>query len=268
MRGHGAAVPKALAAVVLLSAVARAADPAAVCTAGKLLAATKKLTAKAKCHAAAVRKLAAVDPGCLDKAEVKFVAKFAALETHGGCVTTGDAASVEGLVEDALAALLAALPASTTTTSTSTTTTTSLPPPMCGNAIREVGEQCDGGNLCTASCTLTGLAFGCCEFPNDHVPACLAADGFSLNFNMYSYCLAQGSMQNVTGGICGASGDCEIVAIDPVPLCCQAAGSCADTVASSSAGLWQFYNGCEGLTSFSSHTVVAATCVAGVCTPS
>src|SRR5262249_9349650 len=132
-----------------------------------------------------------------------------------------------------------------------TTTTTSLPPPACGNGIREVGEQCDGGNLCTSTCTLTGIAFGCCEFPDDHVPACLAADGFSLNFNMYSFCLSKGSSQNVVGGICGASGNCEIVNVDPVPLCCQAPGSCSDDTANDSFGLWWFYNHCEGITSFS-----------------
>jgi len=35
--------------------------------------------------------------------------------------------------------------------------------PVCGNDIREVGEQCDGGAYCTASCNFPSLAPGCCQ---------------------------------------------------------------------------------------------------------
>jgi hypothetical protein len=36
-------------------------------------------------------------------------------------------------------------------------------PTVCGNGIREVGEQCDGGAYCTAYCYLLSLAPGCCQ---------------------------------------------------------------------------------------------------------
>jgi hypothetical protein len=36
-------------------------------------------------------------------------------------------------------------------------------PAVCGDGIRDVGEQCDGGAYCTATCTLLSLAPGCCQ---------------------------------------------------------------------------------------------------------
>jgi hypothetical protein len=36
-------------------------------------------------------------------------------------------------------------------------------PAVCGDGIRDVGEQCDGGAYCSATCTLLSLAPGCCQ---------------------------------------------------------------------------------------------------------
>jgi hypothetical protein len=132
--------------------------------------------------------------------------------------------------------------------------------------VREVGEQCDGGALCSANCTLVDIAPGCCELPN----SCQSASGFSLNYYMYSYCLTF-SAPNVPGGVCGASGNCEILPIDPVPLCCATdTGTCttSSTVSNTSA-LWSFFNYCEGASMRANHTVPGAVCGAsGVCEPS
>jgi hypothetical protein len=261
------------ASVVALMRPVHAADPGAICAAGKLRAAAKKLNDKARCHASAIQGGRPVDGGCLLKAESRFGAKLAKLESRGGCATTGDAASIEAAVDDARSILLDLLPPTTTTTTSSTTSTssstsTSLPPRVCGNGVREVGEHCDGGNECNPDCALPGLAYGCCVHPDGHVPACLDAGGFSLDYNMHQYCLAQGATTNIAGGICTGSG-CEIQSIDPVPLCCQHPGNtCVSAVATSTAGLWHWYNGCEGASFFSSHSVIAATCVNGTCTPS
>lgn len=243
-----------------------AATPAAACAAGKLRAAAQKLVDKSRCHATALRRGGVVDGGCLLRAEARFEAKFAKLESRGGCATVGDAASVEATVDDGLATLVELLPPTTTTTTS--TSTTSLPPAVCGNGVREVGEHCDGGNLCTGTCTLQGISYGCCTFSDGS--ACVAANGFSLNFNMYQFCLSRGASANVPGAICNATGGCEVQAVDPVPLCCQHPdGTCQGTVANSTAGLWYWYNGCEGASFFSSHTVVAASCSSsGTCTPS
>jgi hypothetical protein len=103
----------ALALVSLAVAAASVAEagptPAQKCTGSKLKATGKKAAAKLKCHEKAVKKGVAADPDCLAKAEEKFADAFAKAEAKGGCLTTGDAGSVEGLVDtfvdDAVAAL-------------------------------------------------------------------------------------------------------------------------------------------------------------------
>ncbi len=96
-------------------------DPGAICATSKQKAAAKKLTEKVKCHGKAIKKGVPVDAACLTKAEGKFDASFTKAEGKGGCVTTGDTAAIEMLIDETLADLLEALPASA---STSTTTTT------------------------------------------------------------------------------------------------------------------------------------------------
>jgi hypothetical protein len=110
----------ALALVSLAVAAAAVAEagptPAQKCTGSKLKATGKKAAAKLKCHEKAVKKGVAADPDCLAKAEEKFADAFAKAEAKGGCLTTGDAGSVEGLVDtfvdDAVAALDPPVPVS------------------------------------------------------------------------------------------------------------------------------------------------------------
>jgi hypothetical protein len=95
---------RTLAALVVSLAVAASValagpTPAQKCTAAKLKATGKKASAKLKCHEKAVLKGLAVDPACLAKAEEKFTDAFAKAEAKGGCLTNGDAASIEALVD-------------------------------------------------------------------------------------------------------------------------------------------------------------------------
>jgi hypothetical protein len=151
----------------------------------------------------------------------------------------------------------------TTTSTTSSTTTSTNPSSVCGNGVREPGEQCDGGVACTAGC-LQDIP-SCCSLPAQ----CTSAPLFSLNFYLMQYCSAflPGS-QPVPGGICAPDGSCAPAAIDPVPVCCQPAppfGPCSGATATSTNGLWTFQNVCRGAQSGT--VFIAADCVGGVCLP-
>src|SRR5262245_48911451 len=147
--------------------------------------------------------------------------------------------------------------------------------PVCGDGIRDVCEQCDGGAYCTASCTLPSLAPGCCQ---GGIPGCADASGFSLDFNMHQFCLAHGYATNVPGGVCSQAGTCDGLLLQPVTLCCESNtdGTCGEQfpppgvarTVTSTGELWRFFNTCEGITNRAYHTVPAATCgPAGTCVP-
>src|SRR5262249_36363905 len=137
-------------------------------------------------------------------------------------------------------------------------------PAVCGNGIRDVGEQCDGGAYCTATCTLPSIAPGCCQ---DGRPGCQDASGFVLNFDMMQFCQSQGWTTNVPGGVCSQAGTCDILPLQPVPFCCEPGlNPCFSATPSSTADIWHFVNGCTGPSV--SHTTPAATCgPAGTCVP-
>lgn len=82
--------------------------PAQKCTAAKLRATAKKADRKAKCSVK-TRLVAPPDPACLQKAEGAFVKAFTKAEKPGACTRTGDAASVEVVVDTFVAALVEAL---------------------------------------------------------------------------------------------------------------------------------------------------------------
>ena len=103
--------PAILAALLLAVGMAEAAPSSAdKCATSKLKAAQKKATSKLSCYTAALKKSVPVDPDCLTKAEEKFVAAFAKAEAEGGWGTTGDAALVEGHVDDCVSQLVSDAP--------------------------------------------------------------------------------------------------------------------------------------------------------------
>jgi hypothetical protein len=80
-----------------------------VCNAAKLRAAAAKLSGKAICHAKAVGRGVPVDVPCLFRADGKVTAGFVKAELHPPCLTTGDAGTVEGMVDTTVDALAAQL---------------------------------------------------------------------------------------------------------------------------------------------------------------
>ena len=138
-------------------------------------------------------------------------------------------------------------------------------PSGCGNGVREVGEPCDGGAYCTSECTFPSASPGCCQGET----SCRPADGFVLYFSLYSYCGPVGLPDAQTpapGGICSAAGTCDVPPIEPVPLCCQLAGTCSAETSTNTSDLWSFRNVCIG--ALGGTVVHAATCGAGgTCEP-
>src|SRR5262245_48130607 len=83
----------------LVSAL-RPASTKSRCAAAKLKATGRKAKTKLRCQAKATGRGVTVDPACLPKAEARFVAVFAKAEARPPCLTTGDAAGIERLVDD------------------------------------------------------------------------------------------------------------------------------------------------------------------------
>ncbi len=69
------------------------------CSSAKKRCAAKKASALLKCHAKAEAKAVPVDPACVTKVETKFVACFTKAETKIPCLTTGDTAAIEAIVD-------------------------------------------------------------------------------------------------------------------------------------------------------------------------
>jgi hypothetical protein len=147
---------------------------------------------------------------------------------------------------------------------TTTTTSSTLPPGVCGNGIRESGEECDGGPACTG-CQQSLPS--CCAQPT----SCIDAPLFSLQFYLMNYCsvFSPGSTP-VPGGLCTPDGTCASRPIDPVPVCCQQATACYDGTSMSTADLWFFNYSCNSGAGIGMgpYIVVNATCGAGgTCVP-
>jgi len=125
--------------IVLSLAIApgHAADKAAVkCSTGKQKAAVKKIGIKLKCHQKANAADLPVDQECLAKAETKFSESIAKIEAKGGCIITGDEATIEQAADECVDEINGLTPAS---------------PPTCGGtAYPECGGTCPSGQTCQA----------------------------------------------------------------------------------------------------------------------
>ncbi len=90
-------------------------DKAAVkCASTKIKAAGTKAEDRIKCHATSFGKGQAIDPTCLNRADIKFLKAFQKADAKGGCSVTGDVAAIEaivdGLVDDVVARLVPSNP--------------------------------------------------------------------------------------------------------------------------------------------------------------
>ena len=92
--------------------------PAQKCAVAKSKAAAKKIEAKLKCQQRAVQEGGStVDSACLTSAETKFDQAIAKAEAPGGCVVSGDGATIEAAVDscvDSVGALTTGTAAPTT----------------------------------------------------------------------------------------------------------------------------------------------------------
>jgi endo-1,4-beta-xylanase len=97
-----------LAAALLWGSTADAAvGPIAACEKKKLTAASKGVKSALRCHGTAAGKGAAVDVACLDRAEEKLLASFAAADAAPPCPRAGEGTTVAAAI-DALADALGA----------------------------------------------------------------------------------------------------------------------------------------------------------------
>jgi hypothetical protein len=78
---------------------AGAATPLQVCAKSKLNVSSSTTSKRLGCYATAAGKGVGVDLGCLGKLETKFLAAFTKADDKGGCVPSGDGASVEAFID-------------------------------------------------------------------------------------------------------------------------------------------------------------------------
>jgi hypothetical protein len=118
------------------------------CLKAKLTAAAKKAASKIACSATAASKGRTADPICIAKVEATFAKNFPKKEAKGGCVTTGDVASVETIVDSqCVAPLVGALPLPTvrpspTRTATPVVTKTATPQATATPAATPTNNGC------------------------------------------------------------------------------------------------------------------------------
>jgi hypothetical protein len=84
--------------------------PTAKCAVLKRAAVAKKIAARLRCQSKADLKNVAVDPVCLAKVDAAFQKAIAKAEAKPGCLTTGDATSLESTADGFVTNLLNALP--------------------------------------------------------------------------------------------------------------------------------------------------------------
>jgi hypothetical protein len=238
-----------VAMLVAMVGIADSATLAEKCAVAKLKAAGRKTNAKVACYAKALAKGAAADPICLSKAESKYATAFQKAESQGGCVTPGDAAAVEVMVDSCVTGLVTALPATTSTSTTSTTSTTTtilhffapcLDPG--GGGPSTCNGICTGSDVCQPSFEVQSSdPFACLCYPFDVTPCtgsayptcggactgdevCQAMREDSIGATICgcvsptSSCESPGGAGTCTLGRCPAGSACSYIP-SPAPLC-------------------------------------------------
>jgi hypothetical protein len=114
-----------------------------VCQSNKVKTTGKLAAALLGCHSKAAKSNVPVDQACLDKARSKHTGTFAKAELKGGCDTTGDAATVQGLVAPFVELALRGIPRND----------------GCGSGVVLAPETCDDANTintdnCPADCII------------------------------------------------------------------------------------------------------------------
>jgi hypothetical protein len=156
--------------------------PRSPLTAAKLRAAEKKARGLVECEARAVVQGQEPDPACIDAVEQKFMTSWARIEARGGCLTEGDAESVEAIVDAFVEDLCSALGTATTTTTTTTPSTCPtatalycgvsacgpLPMALCPSGMScttaEEGCDCVGAAIPCGDASLSGLTGDFCQW--------------------------------------------------------------------------------------------------------
>jgi hypothetical protein len=159
------------------------------------------------------------------------------------------------------------------TTTTTITTSTTLPH-VCGNGIIEQGEQCDGEDFCTATCSINTVA--CCEFGAPPGPVCAGPAGALWSpSEIYHICYQSGGTYMlgsspsgtehcseapesapITNGPCQPGGP-----VSPTTLCCDA-DDCSDAAVDDMLGVSAFVSTCAFTPPFQWYPVpvVVGTC--------
>src|SRR5262249_7196726 len=106
----GRTVGAVLVTLSLAAGIAGASQPGERCAAAKLRAAGRKSAGKLNCQAREVLRRDGSEVDCLARIESKFASAWAKIEAKGGCVVSGDADTVEGLVDQLVADLVAVIP--------------------------------------------------------------------------------------------------------------------------------------------------------------
>jgi hypothetical protein len=139
--------------------------PGQRCAVAKSKAVAKKLTGKLKCWQKALAIGSSTpDAGCITAAETKYGLAVSKIDQKGGCDFPGDGATLEGLVNDAVATIAAFTPAAPAQCCTDGVGACWMDSdPNCqGYTLGGAGTACDGSGACVAAPATPGP---CCDDP-------------------------------------------------------------------------------------------------------
>jgi hypothetical protein len=201
----------ALASIVT---IARGDGTPVKCAAAKQKAAVKKIGSKLKCYQKASANGVPVDQACLTAAETKFDAAIAKADAKGGCVVTGDQATIEGASDTCVQSILTLTPVTTTL------------PPTCetGSTYPQCGGTCPSGKSCrpyietSTTCGTTDCIANCrCV---DDATLCGQACTETCRVDTNNQCNGGGTIQTVS---CCSGNDGACDTVSGTPHCCCAA---------------------------------------------